>query len=317
MIRVIECKTFYQFLVYLDVNPKARDGGIVELIMNFTSNVFNSRLWEIQVTQVPFSQRAPSGCLQYFTEPEGILQTFNFAENGRHLAGQNYRACFRQNTGMCSIAYEPCNEQSFRIGPSELSSIADEGIASPGAGGAGDGFGGIEAGLADEPVLPGDLQAVGSDPAATIEQADPAENVIATDENVIEGSGDGGDGGIFSDFPGFSTFRDIFFSFRSMRANKYRKMKALADARQLYSTCTDRITMPCIIEDFIGVGMGDVPSCVPVHCGLSLCPPGISPCRLESSVTPFRLGVRFGEGLGKGSPEDNIGACLRYSQVSC
>uniref|UniRef100_A0A336MSC2 CSON000532 protein n=1 Tax=Culicoides sonorensis TaxID=179676 RepID=A0A336MSC2_CULSO len=300
--------------VYLDVNPKARDGGIVEVLMNFTSNAFNSRLWEIRVTQIPFSQRAPSGCLQYFTEPEGILKTFNFAENGRHLAGQNYKACFRQNPGTCSIAYEPCNEQSFRIGPSLL----DDDSGGGGGGGLADSFGGIQAGLGENPAVLGDLQSAASDTQA-IEQANPADNLISNDENTIEGSGDDGvdTGGIFSDFPGFSTFRDIFFSFRSMRSNKYHKMKTIADARQLYSTCTDRITMPCIIEDFIGVGMGEVPSCVPVHCGLSLCPPGISPCRLESSVTPFRLGIRFGSGARKGSPEDNIGACLRYFQMPC
>lgn len=46
-----------------------------------------------------------------------ILQTFNFAENGRHLSNQKYKACIRQGAKMCSIAYEPCSEQSFRIGP--------------------------------------------------------------------------------------------------------------------------------------------------------------------------------------------------------
>lgn len=47
----------------------------------------------------------------------GIIQTFNFAENGRHLANQNYRACIRQETKMCSIQYEPCDDNSFGIGP--------------------------------------------------------------------------------------------------------------------------------------------------------------------------------------------------------
>lgn len=48
----------------------------------------------------------------------GIVESFNFAENGRHLANQNYKACVRQSKGMCSIAYEPCDDESFRIGPS-------------------------------------------------------------------------------------------------------------------------------------------------------------------------------------------------------
>lgn len=45
------------------------------------------------------------------------VQTFNFAENGRHLANQNYRACIRQESDMCSIQYEPCFDRAFRIGP--------------------------------------------------------------------------------------------------------------------------------------------------------------------------------------------------------
>lgn len=47
-------------------------------------------------------------------------QTFNFAENGRHLSNQKYKSCIRQESKMCSITYEPCNEYSFRIGPNRL-----------------------------------------------------------------------------------------------------------------------------------------------------------------------------------------------------
>lgn len=87
--------------------------------------------------------------------------------------------------------------------------------------------------------------------------------------------------------------------------------------RQFYSNCGDRITMPCIIEDFIGTGLGPLPGCEPVHCGMQFCSNGIWPCRIESTVTPFYVGIHFGDGSGKGSAEDNIGACLRYQQVQC
>ncbi|KAL1465046.1 hypothetical protein WDU94_004641 [Cyamophila willieti] len=69
------------------------------------------------ITQIEFNQRAPAGCTQYFTEPSGIIQTWNFAINGRHLSNQDYVICMRQNEEMCSIAYEPCDENSFKIGP--------------------------------------------------------------------------------------------------------------------------------------------------------------------------------------------------------
>lgn len=58
-------------------NGKARDGeatGEIEMLMNFTSSLAASRFWEIRVSQIPFSQRAPAGCLQYFTGLEGIIQ---------------------------------------------------------------------------------------------------------------------------------------------------------------------------------------------------------------------------------------------------
>lgn len=74
------------------------------------------------------------------------------------------------------------------------------------------------------------------------------------------------------------------------------------------------------MEDFIAAGMGNVPTCLPIHCGNTLCAAGIFPCRIESTVKPFGIGVHFGE-VGeeeeKGSPEENIGACLRFSQVNC
>lgn len=51
-----------------------------------------------------------------------MIQTFNFADNGRHLANQNYRSCVRQEVGKCSIQYEPCDDNSFRIGPARPNS---------------------------------------------------------------------------------------------------------------------------------------------------------------------------------------------------
>ena len=63
--------------------------------------------------------------------------------------------------------------------------------------------------------------------------------------------------------------------------------------------------------------MGNVQSCVPVLCGTSLCNNGNAGCKIETSVTPFHVGVHFGDGKNKGSPEDNIGMCLRYKQLPC
>lgn len=142
------CLLFFLLLcivVYYDVaNRKARQDkskpADIEVVMNFTNSFATARFWEVRVSQIPFSQRAPAGCLQYFFGNAGtiqvnceqflyffaprfyfhfllLFQTFNFAENGRHLSNQRYKSCVRQEKGMCSISYEPCNQNSFRIGP--------------------------------------------------------------------------------------------------------------------------------------------------------------------------------------------------------
>ncbi|XP_053692418.1 uncharacterized protein LOC128740871 [Sabethes cyaneus] len=334
--------------MYYDVNSKSRANNEIELEMNFSPRSFTQRLWEIKVTQIPFSQRAPSGCMQYFTGTEGVIQTFNFAENGRHLANHNYRACIRQEKGMCSVAYEPCDDQSFRIGNPRADSSGSfstpfgsgnqGGILNPGSGGllGSDGTGTFtDPGIASDPFAPAaDVPPALADPSDAAPAADepvadepvadepaaddppsndqPADDQPANDPEE-EGSGGGGGGGFFgSFFPSFFS-RSIFDSYRDFEGSS----RQGRFSRQFYSTCRDRITLPCIVEDFIGIGMGDLPSCVPVHCGNSLCPGGATPCRVETSVTPFGLGIHFGEGLDKGSPEDNIGACLRYSQIPC
>lgn len=165
-----------------------------------------------------------------------------------------------------------------------------------------------------------------SDPAQADEtqadetQADEQQADETQNDEAQEGSG-GGEGSFF-DF-GFPSFPSIFRSlsgYTGFGGRSFDELPAASrEGRQLFSTCTDRITMPCIIEDFIGMGYGDVQSCSPVHCGSSLCRAGVKSCRIETSVTPFHIGVRFGDGkkISKGGPEDNIGACIRYKQLPC
>lgn len=183
--------------------------------------------------------------------------------------------------------------------------------------------------LADDPGAAADQV-----PAAADEGANPAETAADTPEaadqpqaddpqaddgtqadDAEEGSGGGGDG--FFGFPSFPSL-PAFPSFFSRSESWFgRNARNLRRSRQLYSPCQDRITLPCVVEDFIGAGMGNIPACIPVHCGNSMCQSGISSCKVETSITPFALGVHFGNGTNKGSPEDNIGACIRYNQAPC
>lgn len=65
------------FSVYYDIpnaNQREETANPLEMILNFSNRFTTSRLWEIRVYQIPFSQRAPAGCLQYFTGTEGIIK---------------------------------------------------------------------------------------------------------------------------------------------------------------------------------------------------------------------------------------------------
>lgn len=57
-----------------DKEEPVNSDGIIDLVMDFTDRFVSSRLFEIRVLQIPFSQRAPAGCMQYFTDLEGIIQ---------------------------------------------------------------------------------------------------------------------------------------------------------------------------------------------------------------------------------------------------
>lgn len=174
---------------------------------------------------------------------------------------------------------------------------------------------------ADPPAAADDAAPANSpapDDSLADETQDAPEEVQADEPAEEEGSGGGGFFGGFPSFsfPSFPSFPSFFRTFSSRQSRSM--MYSDRQSRQLFSPCTDRITLPCIVEDFIGAGMGDIPSCIPVHCGSSLCQAGVSSCKLETSVTPFHIGVHFGDGkVNKGSPEDNIGACLRYKQLPC
>lgn len=147
--------------------------------------------------------------------------------------------------------------------------------------------------------------ATNTDPVANDSANDPVNDAAPADDdpNAVEGSGENRD-----EDEDFSFL--AFFTRRSMRSR---------ERRQYFAVCADRITMPCIVEDFLATKASIATNCIPVHCGGSLCPFGAqsTACRVESTVTPFGIGVHFGDGINKGSPEDNIGMCLRYSQMNC
>lgn len=100
--------------VYIDIGEEP-----VTIKFKLLGN-FTSRMWELKIMQLGFEQRAPAGCLQYHQSPNGTLRTLNYLPNGRYLASHDYLICVRQEYGMCSVAYTPCSNDSFRIGGSKV-----------------------------------------------------------------------------------------------------------------------------------------------------------------------------------------------------
>lgn len=63
----------YFCLVFYDIPSKSRDNGEdLEINVRMDPNAVSSRLWEIKITQIPFSAKSPSGCMQYFEGVEGL-----------------------------------------------------------------------------------------------------------------------------------------------------------------------------------------------------------------------------------------------------
>ncbi|CAL4068987.1 unnamed protein product, partial [Meganyctiphanes norvegica] len=89
-------------------------GGPIKLSLD---RVFSSskRFWNIQVTQIPCNShlKAPSGCLQYYTDTMGTVSSFNFDPqhappySSRQLSSQDYSVCVATGENHCSIEWEP------------------------------------------------------------------------------------------------------------------------------------------------------------------------------------------------------------------
>lgn len=59
--------------MYLDVS----DAPERQLFLTVVSNLVDFRLFSVRVVQLE-GQRAPQGCLQYFPEPTGVIESFNY-----------------------------------------------------------------------------------------------------------------------------------------------------------------------------------------------------------------------------------------------
>lgn len=70
---------------------------------------------------------APSGCLQFYTDPSGTVQSFNYgttassttnsigATGTRQLVNENYGICVAMVPGYCSIVWSASSANSFTV----------------------------------------------------------------------------------------------------------------------------------------------------------------------------------------------------------
>jgi len=88
--------------------------GTVAIATTAANAAGGTKSWRIKVSQIECDSatRAPNGCLQYFLENTNTVQTFNWdgsstraGSDGGLLGAQDYSACIRQNSGMCSIQW--------------------------------------------------------------------------------------------------------------------------------------------------------------------------------------------------------------------
>ncbi|XP_050072956.1 uncharacterized protein LOC126561051 [Anopheles maculipalpis] len=105
--------------------------GPISLRIATNGDVSFNRLWNIELSQIACasSERAPAGCLQYYTEPTGEISSLNYglgenpstnaagARGSRQLPNTNYGICMRPAAGKCSITYSlpPDDRYAFTV----------------------------------------------------------------------------------------------------------------------------------------------------------------------------------------------------------
>jgi len=73
-----------------------------------TGTTTTTSAFVIKLTQIKCNakNRAPDGCLQYFTSSAGTLETFNYnSGTGVHLVNQDYCKCIRAERTTCTVCY--------------------------------------------------------------------------------------------------------------------------------------------------------------------------------------------------------------------
>lgn len=109
--------------VYVDFNEEAP----ILINVDTTGSYAFNRQFQFQVSQISckLPTKAPSGCLQYYFEPQGTVQSFNYVSSGnsllnsigvqgtRQIANHQYGICIRMGANQCSITWSQVSSDLF------------------------------------------------------------------------------------------------------------------------------------------------------------------------------------------------------------
>ncbi|XP_070507138.1 uncharacterized protein [Chironomus tepperi] len=119
--------------------------GTEKIFLSLLTNTAEHRAFSIKVSQLTvFDNVAPTGCLQYLTETNGQIKSFNYDDgysqvlkyrNPSYFNNMNYAICIKRALGYCTITYT--NEYKGREEVFELvNTDANGNIIAPGQAGA-------------------------------------------------------------------------------------------------------------------------------------------------------------------------------------
>lgn len=76
---------------------------VTQIPCHFNSDWFNDRSMKIGAAKFYKDLRAPAGCLQYFTEERGMLESWAFDERSPMLINSDYSVCIKHGVDTCGV----------------------------------------------------------------------------------------------------------------------------------------------------------------------------------------------------------------------
>ncbi|CAH0391572.1 unnamed protein product [Bemisia tabaci] len=111
--------------LYVPVDPSV--AGFTVSLMVMTSGG-SPHLWKIRITQIDCKTQvqlmAPNGCLQYFTDLSGNVQSFNYA-GGLYQTNLDYAICIKRSINTCRVEYQQAEGSKFGISSFEGTELSD------------------------------------------------------------------------------------------------------------------------------------------------------------------------------------------------